>query len=150
MALERAREESDIVIATFHWGPNMVRYPSRDFVDFAHAVMDAGCDLFWGHSSHLFQPVEVYKERLILYDTGDFVDDYAVGPERNDQSFLFLVTVGEGRAVSLRLIPVFISRCQVNRATGAEGREICEKTQAISSPYGTKFGLQDDMLELHL
>lgn len=149
-ALEMAREGSDFVIATFHWGPNMVRYPSRDFVDFAHAVIGAGCDLFWGHSAHLFQPVEVYKDRLILYDTGDFVDDYYVSEQRNDQSFLFVVTVNEGRAVSLRLIPVLISRCQVNRAKGKEAQEICKKMQDISEGYGAEFELGDGVLELSL
>ncbi|MFQ5863326.1 MAG: CapA family protein [Candidatus Brocadiales bacterium] len=148
-ALERARERSDFVIATFHWGPNMVRYPSRDFIDFAHAVIDAGCDLFWGHSAHLFQPVEVYKGRLILYDTGDFIDDYAVGPERNDESFLFVVTVDEDGTVLLRLIPVIILRCQVNQARGETAREICKKMQSLSKGYGTEFKLRDDTLELH-
>lgn len=150
--LERAREGegSDFVIATFHWGPNMVRYPSRDFIDFAHAVIDAGCDLFWGHSAHLFQPVEVYKDRLILYDTGDFVDDYYVSAERNDQSFLFVATVDKGKTVSLRLIPVLISQCQVNQARGQEAQEICKKMQAISRGYGTEFELRDDALELNL
>ena len=149
-ALERAREWSDFVIATFHWGPNMVRYPSRDFIDFAHAVIDAGCDLFWGHSAHLFQPVEVYKDRLILYDTGDFVDDYYVSAERNDQSFLFVVTVNEGRTVSLKLIPVLISRCQVNQARGKEAQEICKKMQSLSRDYGTEFELRDGVLDLSL
>ncbi len=149
-ALEVAREGSDFVIATFHWGPNMVRYPSREFIDFAHAVIDAGCDLFWGHSAHLFQPVEVYRDRLILYDTGDFIDDYAVGLERNDESFLFVVSIDKDRAVSIRLIPVLISWCQVNRARGETAREICMKMQDISMGYGTRLKFVDDTLELRL
>ena len=41
-----------------------------------------------GHSAHLFQGIEFYKGKLILYDTGDFVDDYQVDPLlRNDRSF---------------------------------------------------------------
>jgi poly-gamma-glutamate synthesis protein (capsule biosynthesis protein) len=150
--LKRAREESDFVIASFHWGPNMARYPSRDFVDFAHAVIDSGCDLFWGHSAHLFQPVEVYKDRLILYDTGDFVDDYAVDPiERNDESFLFFVDVDGARISSLKLMPVMIDRCQVNLARGRDAERICKKMQQISKEFsGTELGLKDGSLELHL
>ncbi|MCL4436773.1 MAG: CapA family protein [Thaumarchaeota archaeon] len=89
---------ADYVILSMHWGPNMREFPTEEFQMFARAVTDIGVDVFFGHSAHIFQGVEVHNGRLILYDTGDFVDDYAVDPDlRNDQSFLYLVTFEGGR-----------------------------------------------------
>jgi len=52
--------------------------------------MDRGVDVYYGHSAHTFQGVEIYDGKPILYDTGDFIDDYAVHPKlRNDWSFMF-------------------------------------------------------------
>jgi poly-gamma-glutamate synthesis protein (capsule biosynthesis protein) len=42
--------------------------------------------------------VEIYRGKPILYDTGDFIDDYAVDPRlRNDWSFLFKILLRRGR-----------------------------------------------------
>lgn len=40
-------------------------------------MIDAGADLIFGHSCHVFRGVEVYKNRPIIYSAGDFIDDYA-------------------------------------------------------------------------
>ncbi len=101
----------DTLIFSNHWGPNMVQRPKEIFRRFAHAVIDLGVDVYYGHSAHVFQGVEIYRGKPILYDTGDFIDDYAVKPElRNDWSFLFQVSVEEGRFERLDLTPVKLSR----------------------------------------
>jgi len=74
------RPQVDILIVSSHWGPNMQQRPSEEFVQFAHDIIDAGADIIHGHSSHVFQGIEVYKNKVIMYDTGDFIDDYAVDP----------------------------------------------------------------------
>ena len=80
--------------------------PPQEFIDFAHALIDLGVDLIHGHSAHIFQGVEVYKGKIILYDTGDFIDDYAVDPYlRNDRSFLFLIECSHKRIQRLTLLP---------------------------------------------
>jgi poly-gamma-glutamate capsule biosynthesis protein CapA/YwtB (metallophosphatase superfamily) len=51
-----------------------------------------GADIYWGHSNHIPQGIEIYKQnKIIMYDCGDFIDDYAVDPMyRNDLSSFFL------------------------------------------------------------
>src|SRR5205823_902414 len=64
--ISRARVEgAELVIVSMHWGPNMVQHPSPLFRAFAHAVMDAGADIFHGHSAHIFQGIEIYQGRPI-------------------------------------------------------------------------------------
>jgi len=38
--------------------------------------IDQGVDVVHGHSAHVLQGVEVYRGPIIIYDAGDFVDDY--------------------------------------------------------------------------
>ncbi len=128
----------DLVVVSAHWGPNMVLSPPPHFRNFARAVLDGGADLFYGHSAHLFQGVELYKRGLILYDTGDFLDDYAVEPVlRNDWSFVFLVEVGAGGLQRLRMLPVRLRYARVQLARGEEFAEICQRMKSLCEAFGT-------------
>lgn len=116
-----ARERADFVIFSIHWGPNMRAWPSQEFRAFARAVIEAGADVFWGHSAHVVQGVEFHHGRPILYDTGDLVDDYAVDPHlRNDLSGLFVVRVHPPAVESVEILPVQIADRQVSLARGRE------------------------------
>ena len=95
--------------------------PTSEFRVFARRVIEAGADVFWGHSAHIVQGVEVWRGKPILYDTGDFVDDYAVDTNlRNDLSGLFLKSASSRPSSRIDIVPVMIGRCQVNRARGVE------------------------------
>jgi poly-gamma-glutamate synthesis protein (capsule biosynthesis protein) len=84
------------------------------------------------------QGVEVREGKIILYDSGDFIDDYAVEPTlRNDLSMLFLLHVSGPFIERLDLVPVHIRRCQVNPASGAGRDWIIDRVRALSSELGT-------------
>jgi poly-gamma-glutamate capsule biosynthesis protein CapA/YwtB (metallophosphatase superfamily) len=138
-SIESLREEVDIVVFSMHWGPNIIRVPTINFIRFAHAVVDAGADIFHGYSSHYFQGIEVYREKLIMYGCGDFIDDYAVDlRERNDWSFLFLVNVTSAGIEDVELVPVVISGMQVNKARGYVFEIIAGKMRNLSLDLGTR------------
>ena len=142
---------ADIVVFSIHWGPNMRHAPTQGFVDFAHAVMDAGADIFHGHSAHIFQGIEIYKGKPILYDTGDLVDDYYVYEEhKNDQQLLFLLTVTSDGVERIELIPLLISMCQVNRAKGLAFDEIFERMRGLSGAMGTEVRREGDRLVIDI
>jgi poly-gamma-glutamate synthesis protein (capsule biosynthesis protein) len=137
-ALDRARRDADLVIFSMHWGPNFEERPPRHFRDFAYKTLECGADVFWGHSAHVVQGVEVRDGKIILYDSGDFIDDYAVEPTlRNDLSMLFLLRVSGPCIERLDLVPVHIRRCQVNPASGAGRDWIIDRVRALSSELGT-------------
>lgn len=139
----------DTVIFSNHWGPNMVQRPREIFRRFARAVIDRGVDIYYGHSAHIFQGVEIYRGKPILYDTGDFIDDYAVDPRlRNDWSFLFQVSVEEGTFGRLDLTPVKLSYARVDLATGGEREEILDRMERLSAEMGTVFTRREDALVL--
>jgi poly-gamma-glutamate capsule biosynthesis protein CapA/YwtB (metallophosphatase superfamily) len=132
------RSKVDFVIVTIHWGPNMRTQPSKEFISFAHQIIDVGVDIIHGNSAHVFQGIELYKGKLIMYDTGDFIDDYAIDPKlRNDQSLFFEVTLSKKGIKSIRLTPVIIDTMQVNVATDKNQKQILEHMQKLSSYFGT-------------
>ena len=138
--VDRARRhDPDLLVASLHWGPNMEAFPAEQYRRFGRWLTAAGVDLVHGHSAHVFQGVEVHEGGLILYDCGDFVDDYAVDDDlRNDRSFLFEVTVGDdGILRELRLRPTGIDDCAVHRAGGAVAAWCRERMRERSAPFGT-------------
>jgi poly-gamma-glutamate synthesis protein (capsule biosynthesis protein) len=137
-AIDAARAVADIVIFSIHWGPNMRERPPEQFRQFAHRVIDAGATVFWGHSAHVVQGVEVVPGRgVVLYDIGDLVDDYAISPEfRNDLGAVCLVRL-RGRAVEgVELVPTRIEQMQVRRAVGQDRHWFTRRFEALCHELG--------------
>jgi poly-gamma-glutamate capsule biosynthesis protein CapA/YwtB (metallophosphatase superfamily) len=149
-AIAGAREAgADTILFSNHWGPNMVERPRDIFRRFARSVVDRGADVYYGHSAHVFQGVEVYRGKPILYDTGDFIDDYAVDDRlRNDRSFVFLVSVEGGEFRRLKLFPVVLSFAQTRLATGGERQEILRRMERLSAELGTRLLRREGALVL--
>lgn len=106
-----------VPLVTPHWGPNMTIAPAEYVRRAADALVAAGAGLVAGHSAHVFHGVS----GRVLFDLGDFVDDYAVDPDlRNDISALFLVRVDGGCVTSVDILPVRIEDGRVCRAIGAD------------------------------
>jgi poly-gamma-glutamate synthesis protein (capsule biosynthesis protein) len=138
-AIAEARRDADVVVFSIHWGPNMRARPTATFRDFAHRVIDAGVDIFWGHSAHVVQGIEMWHRGVILYDTGDFVDDYAVDPElRNDRSALFFVRLAQAGIECVELLPVQIDDMQVNVARGAAREWFTRRATTLCAEMGTE------------
>lgn len=147
MAIAELRKATDLLIVSIHWGPNMQAEPEQYFIDFAHAMIEQGADIIHGHSAHNFQGIEMYQHKLILYDTGDFLDDYAVDPFlRNDHSFLFKVEVSQKRIEKLVLVPVLISHCQVNLSTIEDYKWSIKRMQKLSAKFGTEVSDKGEVL----
>ncbi|WP_226480870.1 CapA family protein [Natrinema amylolyticum] len=151
--LERARETNpDLLVASLHWGPNMVTEPPESFREFGRWLIENGVDVIHGHSAHVFQGIEVHEGSPIIYDAGDFVDDYRVDEElRNDRSFLFALAVTpDGRPTELRLHPTEIDGCAVHEAGPEAAAWSRERMRELSAPFGTEFDRDGDALVLSL
>ncbi len=83
--VRKLEESCDVVIVSFHGGAeggkhqNVPRRPETyygenrgDVYKFAHAVVDAGADIVFGHGPHVTRAMELYKDRLICYSLGNF------------------------------------------------------------------------------
>ena len=149
-AVTAAREAgAETVVFSNHWGPNMVQRPSTLFRRFARAVVNRGADVYYGHSAHVFQGVEIYRGKPILYDTGDFIDDYVVDPRlRNDWSFLFKISLEGSEFQRLELSPVTLPYARVQLAKGSEQEAILVRMEHLSGEMGTAFVRREGRLVL--
>lgn len=75
----------DVIIISFHGGAEGAKYTHvpkaheyfygedrGDVYEFAHALIDAGADVIFGHGPHVPRAIEIYKERFIAYSLGNF------------------------------------------------------------------------------
>ena len=126
--------ETDALLVTPHWGPNMVSAPVRHVRAAAESLRDAGATLVAGHSAHVFQGIGDH----VLFDLGDFIDDYVRDPElRNDLGLLFLVTF-EGRDVSeVEMVPLALDHCHTRGANRHETAWITDRLRRASAALGT-------------
>jgi poly-gamma-glutamate synthesis protein (capsule biosynthesis protein) len=134
----------DWPVLSLHWGPNMVIRPSGGFRRLAHAAIDMGWKILFGHSAHVFQGIEIYHGCPVIYAAGDLVDDYYVDPEfRNDHQLLFEVELARTALRRIVLHPVEISACQARLASGSALEHIVQAMTALCSEMGTPV-LRDD------
>ena len=152
-AVTQARERVDLLIVSLHWGPNWGYEPPPEHRPLARALVEAGADVVFGHSGHIFRGVEVHRGRPIIYCAGNFVDDYAVDPvERNDQSFIFLLEA-DGRTLRrLRLRPTMIAGFQAQLAQGFDAAVILRTMEDLCTALGTRLELRgsEGVIELTL
>ncbi|MEU0517740.1 CapA family protein [Streptosporangium sp. NPDC006007] len=128
------RTRVDAVLVTPHWGPNMVGEPLPYVRAAAGALVEAGATLVAGHSAHVFHGVA----GRVLYDLGDFIDDYAVHPVlRNDLGLLWLVTLDQHGPVRLRALPLKLDYGRTRLAEGADWCWVRDRLTLACARMGT-------------
>jgi poly-gamma-glutamate synthesis protein (capsule biosynthesis protein) len=134
-------------VLSLHWGPNMVWRPSARFRRLAHAAIDMGWKIVYGHSAHVFHGVELYRGCPILYATGDLVDDYYVDREfRNDHQLLFELQLGPHALHRIVMHAVFIEDCRTIPATSAQRDWTFRQMAQLCREFGTTTRIDGDTL----
>lgn len=144
------RQNGDILIASLHWGGNWGYEISRLERDFARGLIDVGFDVVCGHSSHHPKAIEIFRDRLILYGCGDFLNDYEgiSGYEefRGNLTLMYLprLCVTTGKLIDLCLAPFRITRFRLQRACAADTRWLQHRLNTVSRPFGAGISLNRD------
>jgi Bacterial capsule synthesis protein PGA_cap len=134
---------ADAVIVTPHWGPNMRAEPVPDVRRAADALVTAGATLVAGHSAHVFHGVE----GRVLFDLGDFLDDYAVDSVlRNDLVLLWLVTLDPDGSRRIEGLPLKLDYCRTRTATGDDAAWIGRRLREACTALGTEVSVEDGVL----
>jgi poly-gamma-glutamate capsule biosynthesis protein CapA/YwtB (metallophosphatase superfamily) len=137
--------DGDALVVLPHWGPNMVAEPVPHVRRTAQAVIAAGATLIAGHSAHVFQGVA----SRVLFDLGDFLDDYAVDPTlRNDLGLLWLLDLEPGGVARVRALPLALDYCFTRTASPPEAEWIVARLRALCAPFGTEVEFRGEMIEL--
>jgi poly-gamma-glutamate synthesis protein (capsule biosynthesis protein) len=128
--IHRYKQPGDIVVVSVHWGGNWSRQIDEGQRQFAHGLIDGGVDLIHGHSSHHVRPLEVYRDRLILYGCGDLLNDYSFelyGGKRMPSRLktyrpeleiaYFLDLNSEGALEALTMVPLHLRCLELGKAS---------------------------------
>ena len=125
----------------------MVAEPGPRIRSAAAELLAAGGTLIAGHSAHVFQGVAP----RVLFDLGDFLDDYAAHPEpRNDLGLLWLVDLEPTGPRRIRALPLALDFCFTRAASPAEADWIVRRLQQLCAPFGTDVECAaGGLIELH-
>lgn len=120
--VEKLDKETDLVIVSFHGGAEGAKaqnVPKRtetyygenrgDVHRFAHAVIDAGADIVFGHGPHVTRAMELYKDRFIIYSLGNFCTygRFSLNGPAGIAPIIELEVKKNGEFVSGQITPVF-------------------------------------------
>ena len=79
---------AEIVIVSAHWGVEGSYRPATTQVDMAHAAIDAGADIVYGHHPHTLQRIEEYNGGIIYYSLANFIFGGNHWPQDLDSAIL--------------------------------------------------------------
>jgi poly-gamma-glutamate capsule biosynthesis protein CapA/YwtB (metallophosphatase superfamily) len=143
--IARINRPGDIIVASIHWGPNW----GYDIPDaqrrFAHRLIDrAGVSIVHGHSSHHAKAIEIYRDRLILYGCGDFLNDYEgiAGYEayRDDLAVMYFAEIerSSGNVAGLDMVPLQIRGFRLNRTSDEDVDWLLRTLDRESRQFGAR------------
>ncbi|SIN99758.1 poly-gamma-glutamate synthesis protein (capsule biosynthesis protein) [Carnobacterium alterfunditum] len=86
--IERAKQVSDFVIVSAHWGEEHMLEPNEFQKQYAQLFTDLGVDVVIGTHPHVIQPIEWMEgengnQTLVVYSLGNFLSAMSTGTENN-------------------------------------------------------------------
>ena len=149
--VKAVKQQGDIVVASIHWGGNW-GYDIRDsHIGFSHQLIDeTGIDVVHGHSSHHPRPLEIHNGKLIIYGSGDFINDYeGIGgyeAYRDDLVLMYFADIDRftGKLVQLQMVPMKIRNFRLNRASREDALWLQKTLNREGGKYGTNIQINEE------
>ncbi|HZV21432.1 MAG TPA: CapA family protein [Hyphomicrobiales bacterium] len=145
------RRPGDIVVVSIHWGSNWGYEIPAPHERFAHALIDLGaCDILHGHSSHHARAIEIYRQKLILYGCGDFINDYEGISGREEYrgylSPMYLAEFDEsaGKLSCLTIVIFKMHRFRLRHAPSEDVKWLMHTLNPYNKEFGTELHLNRD------
>lgn len=119
--VKRLRPLVDYILVYPHWGEEYeTTKPTSRSKQEAHAFIDAGADIILGGHPHVVQPLELYKNKMIVYSMGNFIFDQQFSEDVKTGLSVGLVL--SERAVEFHLFPIEHNDMQIS-LSGARKRD---------------------------
>ena len=139
------RRPGDLVVVSIHWGSNWGYHIPDEQKILARALIDqAGVSIVHGHSSHHPRAIEIYRDRLILYGCGDFLNDYEGihGYERyrDDLALMYFADLDptSGSLHALKLVPLQIKNFRLSIPSWRDIEWIQQTLDGRCQQFGTR------------
>ncbi|MEQ8702762.1 MAG: CapA family protein [Phaeodactylibacter sp.] len=122
--VQKLEAECDVVIVSFHGGAEGAKHQRvprtretyygenrGNVYEFAHAMVDAGADIIFGHGPHVTRAMELYQDRLICYSLGNFCTygRFNLSGEAGIAPLVKVEVDADGQFVGGTVVPVYQS-----------------------------------------
>ncbi|GEQ38940.1 MAG: CapA family protein [Tetragenococcus koreensis] len=104
--INEAAAQSDYTVVYSHWGEEVSESISKRQEELGRDMVDAGADLIVGMHPHVVQPIEKYKNGLIMYSLGNFV--FEQEQTRTKDSVVVNYRIDSQGQMKLELVPMRI------------------------------------------
>jgi poly-gamma-glutamate capsule biosynthesis protein CapA/YwtB (metallophosphatase superfamily) len=115
----------------------------------AHAAIDAGADIVYGHGSHVLQGVEVYKDKPVMYCLGNFATDW-IRMRPNKDGMVARVVIKGKRVARVSLVPVTRdgehNDVLMLDPSAGEGAKLLQKVKDLSEGVALRVDRQEAVL----
>lgn len=96
----------DIIVYNMHCWTEYTNWPNALQVEYAHFAIDNWADLVIWHHPHWYQPVEIYKEKLIFYSLWDYIFDIFRG-RRTQEGIIANIKISDKKIIWAEIIPTY-------------------------------------------
>ena len=131
----RLERKVDVVVVSPHWGQEYMATPEPWQVEYAHAAVDAGADIFVGGHAHWPKGIEIYEGKPIFYGVGNFLLDQSWSEETSTGIFAEITLYGD-RVIQIQPVPfILLDYAQPNFLTASGGGN-----RALRKVYAASLG----------
>lgn len=132
--ISEVKKNSDFVILLMHWGKEDSHELEKVQIETGKKYIDAGVDLLIGSHAHVLQGMEIYNDKLIAYNLGDFI----FNRETKDTGILS-VDINDNGKMNYKFIPCFQKDFRTILLNGEEKIRVINDMQSYS--INTSFSL---------
>ena len=117
--IKELRNECDYVIPIIHFGRENSHELETEQVSSAKAYIDAGADMVVGHHAHTLQGIEIYNNKPIIYNLGNFLFN-----NETIDTALFKVNLNNDGSVEYYIIPALQKDSKTEVLEGDERKRV--------------------------
>jgi poly-gamma-glutamate synthesis protein (capsule biosynthesis protein) len=124
----------DVLFAPISLGPRFSEAEPYE-KELAHAAIDAGADVVYGHGSHVLQGIEVYKGKPVMYCLGNSATDW-IRMRPNKEGMVARVVVRDKHVARVSMVPMLRdaeNNVQMLDPASGDGAKLREKVKGLST-----------------
>lgn len=125
--IKEVKKNSDYVITIIHFGKEGSHDLEKEQIDVAKKSLDAGANVVVGHHAHTLQGVEIYNDKPIIYNLGDFIFN-----ANKEETAMFQIKLDNDGNMSYYLLPALQENCYTDFLTSKEKQKIIDKINSWS------------------
>lgn len=125
--IKELRSDADYIIPIIHFGKEDSHELEDEQVSSARAYIDVGADVVVGHHAHTLQGVEMYNNKPIIYNLGNFLfNDLEV------DTAIFQIKIDKNGKLDYYMIPAIQKDCKTSLLSGNEKQKVIDDINSWS------------------